>query len=148
VVLDAAILSGLNRIELVLPASTIEAALGVPWSWMPLHRVSGTFLIVCLGTLLAPTRLRRRVFVLLAIGATSHYTLDLMLYKPSGLSGPFLWPISEYRFAIEGIYLSSDRWPALMMITVAAAVWYLDRRRSRTNNETSADDITTDDAVE
>jgi hypothetical protein len=142
--MGAAILPDLNRIELALPASTIETVLGIPWSWVPLHRVSGTLLIVCLGSLLAPTRLRRRVFALLAVGATSHYTLDLMLYKPSGLSGPFLWPLTDHRFAIEGIYLSSDRWPALVMITIAAAVWYLDRRRARANGEASVDGSTTD----
>jgi len=145
--MGAAILPDLNRIELVLPATTVEATLGIPWSWVPLHRVSGTLLVICLGTLLVPTRLRRRVFALLTIGATSHYTLDLMLYKPAGLSGPFFWPLSEYRFAIEGIYLSSDRWPALVMITVAAIVWYIDRRRSRVNN-TSVDDTTAGNTME
>ena len=129
--MGAAILPDLNRIDLVLPATTIEATLGIPWLWVPLHRVSGTFLVICLGTLLAATNLRRRVFALLVIGATSHYTLDLMLYKPSGLSGPFFWPISDYRVAIDGIYLSSDRWPALLMGTIAVIVWYVDRRRSR-----------------
>lgn len=89
-VMGAAILPDLNRVELVLPAITIEATLGIPWSWVPLHRVSGTLLIICLGTLLAPKHLRRQVFTLLAIGATSHYTLDLLLYKPARLSGPFL----------------------------------------------------------
>ena len=146
-VMGAAILPDLNRIELVLPAATIEATLGIPWSWVPLHRISGTLLVVCLGTLCAPTHLRRRVFALLAIGATSHYTLDSLLYKPSGLSGPFLWPISEYRFAIEGIYLSSDRWPVLVMGTVAAVVWYVDRRRSRAN-EMPVDDSTSDNTAE
>lgn len=132
-VMGAAILPDLNRLELVLPATTIEATLGMPWSWIPLHRISGTLLVVCLGTLLAPTRLRRGVFALLTIGATSHYMLDLMLYKPSGLFGPFLWPVTDYRFAIDGIYLSSDRWPALVMLTVAVAVWYIDRRHSPNN---------------
>ena len=133
-VMGAAILPDLNRIELVLPAATIEAILGVPWLWTPLHRVSGTFLVVCLGTLLAPKRLRRRVFALLVVGAASHYGLDLLLYQPSGLAGPFFWPITDYRLAIEGFYLSSDRWPALVMTPIAAVVWYFDRRRFRADD--------------
>ena len=69
--MGAAILPDLNRIELVLPAATIEAILGVPWLWTPLHRVSGTFIVVCLGTLLAPKPLRRRVFALLVTSPTT-----------------------------------------------------------------------------
>ena len=66
-VMGAAVLPDLNRIELVIPAATIEATLGIPWSWTPLHRVGGTFLIICLGTMLASKQLRRRVFGLLVI---------------------------------------------------------------------------------
>ena len=147
-VMGAAILPDLNRTELVLPAATIETALGVPWSWTPLHRVSGTFLVVCFGALLAPKRLRRRVFALLVIGATSHYALDLLLYKPPGLVGPFFWPITDYRFALEGFYLSSDRWPALVMTPVAAVVWFLDRRRAGVNDEKSVDCTAIDEPSE
>ena len=137
-VMGAAVLPDLNRIELVIPAATVEATLGIPWSWTPLHRVSGTFLVICLGTLLASKQIRRRVFVLLAIGAASHYALDFFLYKPSGLTGPFLWPLTDHRFAVEGFYLSSDRWPALVMMAIAAIVWFLDRRRTRIDSEVSA----------
>jgi membrane-bound metal-dependent hydrolase YbcI (DUF457 family) len=144
-VMGAAILPDLSRIELVIPAATVEATLGVSWSWIPLHQVSGTFLVICLGTLLASKRLRRQVFLLLAIGSTSHYTLDFFLYNPSGRTGPLLWPFTDHRFAVNGFYLSSDRWPALVMMIVAATVWLLDRRRSRMNNEVSTNHSPTDD---
>ena len=127
VVMAGAILPDLNRLELVIPAAAVEAALGIPFSWTPLHRFGGSFLVVCLGALLAPRRYRRAVFALLAIGAFSHYLLDFFLYKPSGLAGAFLWPISAYRAPVEGFYLSSDRWPAAVATAVAAIVWAVDR---------------------
>lgn len=122
-----AVLPDLNRIDLLVPDELVAATLGVPFSWTPLHRVGGTLLVVCLGALLAHPRHRRAVFTLLAVGAASHYGLDFMLYKPSGLSGPLLWPFLTHGFAIDGIYVSSDRWPAAVATTVAAAVWFVDR---------------------
>ena len=102
VVMAGAILPDLNRIELLLPAATIEAALGIPFSWSPLHRAGGTLVVVCLGTLLAAGRYRRAVFALLTIGAASHYLLDFWLYKPSGVSGALLWPFITDGFRIPG----------------------------------------------
>jgi len=55
-------------------------------------------------------------------------------------------PITDSRS--RGSALSSDRWPALVMITIAAAVWYLDRRRARANGEASVDGSTTDNTAE
>ena len=132
--MGAALLPDLNRIELVLPAATVEATLGIPWSWTPLHRVGGTLLVICLGTLLTSKQLRRQVFGLLAIGAASHYTLDFLLYKPAGRTGPLLWPFTDHRFAIEGFYLSSDRWPAVGAMALAGLVWVMERHWMRADH--------------
>lgn len=129
VVMAGALLPDLNRLELVIPAATVEAALGIPFSWTPLHRVGGTFLVVCIGALLAPRRYRRAVFALLIVGAASHYTLDFFLYRPSGLTAPLLWPITDHRVAVEGFYLSSDRWTAVVATAAAGLVWWTDSRR-------------------
>lgn len=128
VVMAGAILPDLNRIELLLSAATIEAAIGFPFSWTPLHRAGGTFLIVCLGALLAAKQYRRAVFALLFLGAASHYLLDFWLYKPSGVSGPLLWPFITDGFRIPGFYLSSDRWPAIVSTAGAIAIWIVDRK--------------------
>lgn len=127
VVIAGAILPDLNRIELLVPAATIEAVLGLPFSWTPLHRAGGTLLVVCLGTLLARKQYRRAVFALLFVGAASHYLLDFWLYKPSGVSGPLLWPFVTDGFRIDGFYLSSDRWPAVVSTVAAIVIWVVDR---------------------
>ena len=131
VVMLGAALPDLNRLELLVSSSTVQAALGVPFSWAPLHRAGGTLLLVCIGALLAPPRYRRAVFALLFVGAASHYVLDFFLYKPSGVTSPLLWPFVTQGFAVEGFYLSSDRWPAVVATVVAVGVWVVDRLRVR-----------------
>ena len=86
-------------------------------------------MLVCIGALLAPSEYRRAVFALLFVGAASHYVLDFFLYKPSGVTAPLLWPFVTHGFAVDGFYLSSDRWPAVVATVVAVVVWYVDRRR-------------------
>lgn len=120
----------LNRVELVLPDATVATLLGVPWSWTPLHRLGGTVLVVAVCAVLVEPRHRRLALALLAVGAGSHYALDVLLYKPSGLTSPLLWPFTDHRFAVEGIYVSSDRWPAVVSGVVALGVWVQDRRLS------------------
>ena len=137
VVMIGATLPDLSRVGLVVPADAVSVLLGVPWSWTPLHRIGGTAVVVLLGALLVPKRHRRAVGVLLAVGAFSHYALDLFLYKPSGLTGPFLWPFTNHRFAVGGFYLSSDRWPAVVMTAIAGVVWVLDRRRAPAGDDIS-----------
>jgi membrane-bound metal-dependent hydrolase YbcI (DUF457 family) len=128
VAMAGAILPDLNRIELLVPAATVETTFAIPFSWVPLHRAGGTLVIVCLGGLLASKRYRRPVFALLLVGAGSHYLLDFFLYKPSGMTGPLLWPFITDGFAIDGFYRSSDRWPAFIAATGALGVRFVDRR--------------------
>ncbi|GAB6878836.1 hypothetical protein JCM17823_11100 [Halorubrum gandharaense] len=136
VVMVGAALPDLNRIGLVLPADAVAALLGVPFSWTPLHRAGGTLLVVCLGALLVSRQYRRAAVALLFVGAASHYALDFFLYKPSGVTGPLLWPFRTHGFAVEGFYLSSDRWPAVVVTAVAGVVWAVDRRWMRDRETT------------
>lgn len=125
----------LNRVELLLPAATVESLVGIPWSWTPLHRVGGTVLVVALVAVLVEPKHRRLALAALALGAGSHYALDFLLYKPSGLTSPLLWPFTDQRFAVEGIYVSSDRWPAVVTGVVALGVWLVDRRLDPSTSE-------------
>jgi membrane-bound metal-dependent hydrolase YbcI (DUF457 family) len=128
VTMAGAILPDLSRLDLLVPAATIETTFAVPFSWIPLHRAGGTLLVVCLGGLLAPKRYRRAVFALLFAGAASHYLLDFFLYKPSGVTGPLLWPFVTDGFVIDGFYRSSDRWPAVVATAGVLAVRFVERR--------------------
>lgn len=127
VAMVGAALPDLNRIGLLVDAALIESMLGIPFSWTPLHRIGGTVLVIALGTLLVPSRLRKAVAIMLILGAGSHYLLDLFLYQPSGLAGPMFWPLTGERIAIPGFYLSSDRWTAAVAIIIAGIVFAIDR---------------------
>ena len=132
-------LPDLNRIDLVLPEDTMAALFGIPFTWIPLHRVGGTLLIVSIGALLVPTAYRRVVFTCLAAGASSHYALDFLLYKPSGVTSPLLWPFITHGLAVDGFYFSSDRWPVVAAAALAGLIWIMDRRWMRTNHSGSSD---------
>lgn len=127
VAMTGAILPDLTRIELLVPGHVIEDILKLPFSWAPLHRVGGTAVVIGIGAVLVPRRWRRSVTLLFLLGASTHYALDFLLYKPTGMTGDLLWPVLGRGFQIDGIYLSSDRWPAAAMIVIAGVVWAIDR---------------------
>ena len=54
---------------------------------LSIHRLGDTVVVILIGVLLIPARLRRGVFLLLSLGAGSHYLLDFFLYKPYWLTG-------------------------------------------------------------
>lgn len=119
------------KIKLVVPDTIMQTLLGVPFAWTPLHRLSGSVLVVCLGALFVATGHRRQAITLLALGAASHHALDLLLITPTGYSYAVGWPLLTYHFPSPDLYLSSDRWPALVAGTFAAVVWVERRRRSQ-----------------
>lgn len=116
------------KIELLFPDGFVAALLGVPFSWAPLHTLGGSVLVVCLGALLVAPEYRRLAIALLAIGAASHHVLDLLLLTVTGTSYAVFWPLSGYRLPTPGLYLSSDRWPAIVAGAVAAVLWIVRRR--------------------
>jgi len=134
VAMVGATLPDLDRIEMLIDAAFVEAVLGIPFSWAPLHHVGGTAIVVAIGVLLVPPRLRRATLAMLVLGAASHYTLDFFIYRPSGLAYPSMWPITGRRLANGGFYRSVDRWAALVATLVAGTVWVVDRRRDETNS--------------
>lgn len=123
------------KIKLALPDAIAQHLLGIPFSWMPLHTLGGSVLVVCLGALLVAPAYRRRALALLALGAGSHHALDLLLINATGYSYPVLWPLSAYRFPSPNLYLSSDRWPALVAGTIATGVWLRRRRCSQPSRD-------------
>lgn len=122
-----ATLPDLNRLDFVISSTTIDGITGLDWSWVAFHRVGGTFIVIAIITLMVPRRYMKAVAAMLVLGAASHYTLDLLLYKPSGQSGALFWPITDYRVAIDGFYLSSDRWPAVLAMLMTGVVLIVER---------------------
>jgi hypothetical protein len=115
----------LTKIRLVIPSYQVEGFLGVPFDWLALHTVGGSIVSVLIGTVLVPDEYRKRVFALLAVGAGSHLFFDALLITTSGYMSPMLWPITAYSFAMPELYLSSDRWPAVVASGLAVIVWWL-----------------------
>jgi membrane-bound metal-dependent hydrolase YbcI (DUF457 family) len=124
-----AIVPDLNRMDLVVDDYVIEAVLGIPFSWGAFHTLGGSLVAVAVGALLVGPRYRIRVFALLVLGMASHHALDLLLINLTGYSYAVLWPLTWYAPPTPGIYSSSDRWPAVVAILVAAVVWRVDARR-------------------
>ena len=126
-----AIVSDLSRTSLLLPDARIEAVFGVPWDWFAFHTLGGGLLAIAIGALCTTSEHRRRVFTLLLLGLCSHLLLDALLFKPSGYAAMLLWPLTATHPPAGGLYLSSDRWPALLAGVVAAVTWYVRRRVPR-----------------
>lgn len=116
------------KIDLLVDSNTIAAALDAPFDWFAIHTLGGALAAVLVGTVLAAHSERRRVFALLALGASSHLVADALLLKASGLSSPLLWPLTRTLVPTPGIYRSTDIWPSIATGLVALAAWYLVRR--------------------
>lgn len=129
VAMMGAMIPDMTKVRLLVPSYRVESLLGVPFDWFALHTAGGSVVAVLVGTLLVPSRQRRRVFVLLALGAASHHLLDLLLINPSGHSYAVLWPLTGYEPPTPGFYLSTDRWPTLTSGALALLVRLLDARR-------------------
>jgi len=124
-----ALVPDVSKIGLLVPSETVAALVGVPFEWRALHMFGGALVAVTVGALLTSPEYRRRIFALLALGTASHLCLDALLLKASGHSFAILWPLTAYQPPTPGLYLSSDRWPALVAGTAAAVVRYLRYRR-------------------
>jgi uncharacterized membrane protein len=123
------LLPDLNRIELVVPASAVASVLGVPFSWDALGTVGGVAVAVSVGALLVPSRHRRTTVAMLSLGASAHFLLDYLLSFPAGYAHPYLYPLTDHALPGPNLYLSSDRWPTVVAVAVAAAVGVVTRRR-------------------
>ena len=121
------------KVKLLAPAPYVEAALGLPFSWAPIHAVAGATIVALVAGLLVGREYRRATVALVALGAATHLFLDGLLIKPSGYAAQLLVPFFDYRTPAGMLYLSSDRWLAAVAGVAAACVraW----RRYRTRQE-------------
>ncbi len=117
------------KIELLLPSAIVEAALGIPFSWSPVHRLGGTAVCVLIGAVLVDEARRRGALLVLSLGATSHLLADLLLAKASLRAFPVLWPLTRWQPPTPGLYLSTQPEPTVVTGLLAAAIWSLSRWR-------------------
>ena len=128
IVMLGALLPDLTKISIVIESDVVEHALGIPFSWSAIHRLGGVVVACAIGALLAGNGYRKLVFCLLSIGAVSHLILDGLLINASGYSYDIFWPLATYHFPTPNLFVSSDRWPAIVSGVLAAGVWVAKRR--------------------
>ncbi|AGB37164.1 metal-dependent hydrolase [Natronococcus occultus] len=129
IVMVGALAPDFVKAEIFLPDGLMQYLLGIPFSWAPLHTLGGTIVLGLLTALLLAPEYRRQALVLFLLGAASHHVLDVALITPSGEAYAVFWPLLEYRPPAGGLYLSSDRWPAVVAGLASVAVWALHRYR-------------------
>ncbi|KOX92914.1 metal-dependent hydrolase [Haloarcula rubripromontorii] len=118
-----AFIPDMAKIKLLVDAAAVEAALGIPFNWLGVHTLGGAFVAVLVGTVVVNRADRRRVFMLLSLGAASHLFADSLLLKASGRSYEVLWPLTQYHPPTPGLYLSTDIWLTGVTGSVAVATY-------------------------
>jgi hypothetical protein len=122
-VVVGAFVPDLVKVHILLSGPEVEAALGIPFDWMPLKTSVGAAIAVSVGVLLVAPRVRLRAGVCLALGALSHLFLDGLLLTPTGRQTvPTFWPLLRYHLPTPGLYLSTQAWPTVAAVVVAAVV--------------------------
>jgi len=117
------------KVGLLLPDGTVQAALGVPFSWNAIHTLGGSVLCVLIGAVLVEEAERTKTALALSLGAGSHLLADAMLLTASGRSYPVVWPLTRWHPPTPGLYLSTQPEPTIVAGVVAAVVWGLSRWR-------------------
>lgn len=123
------VIPDINKLELVIPAETVESAIGLPFSWDGLHRLGGVAASIGIVAYLVPTRHRRRLVCMLALGAGLHLVTDAFAGSGVGAASDLLWPLTAWEPVVPRFYVSSDVriapiFVALAAITWAAVEWY------------------------
>jgi membrane-bound metal-dependent hydrolase YbcI (DUF457 family) len=119
------------KIRLLLPSSTVEAALGIPFSWSPIHRPGGTAICVMIGVVLVNEIRRRHTLFILTLGAASHLLADLLLTKASGRAFPILWPLTRWQPPTPGLSLDTHPEPTIVAAGLAIIAWAMTRWQRR-----------------
>lgn len=115
----------LTKIKLLVPSGQVEGLLGIPFDWFAIHTLGGGLVAVAIGALCTTNQHRRRVLGLLLLGASSHLFLDALLINASGHSYAVFFPFSAVHPPTPGLFLSTDRWPAVVSGLLAVTVWWL-----------------------
>ncbi|MFC7213487.1 metal-dependent hydrolase [Saliphagus sp. GCM10025334] len=124
--LVGSLLPDLNRIELVISNTTVEATTGVPFDFDAIHTLGGIAVLAAIGALCFRT-CRQRAFGMLFVGALSHLTLDALKVYADAQSGVWLYPLTWFRHPSPNLYVSSDPVVLASALIVAVVVRWVDR---------------------
>jgi hypothetical protein len=118
----------LVKIGIVLGADTVEATLGVPFSYAPLSTLGGVLIVAGLITLAFDREQWRRTYPLVVAGGLSSLLGDGLRAYADGRASTYLYPFTNWRPPTPSLYVSSDPRVLVVAVVVATAVFVLDRR--------------------
>lgn len=121
------VIPDLSKASLIIGSGRVEAVLGLPFSWLALHRLGALLLLAALSALFFERTERPVVFGSVLGGGLLHLALDALVIRADGLVPPYLYPFAWWRLPSGDLYLSSELWPTLVALALAATVWLLTR---------------------
>lgn len=130
VALVGTVIPDLAKIRFLIDPRLLETWLGLPFSWMPVHRLGGAVLLAALGALFFRRRDCWPAFAFLLAGICIHLPLDALIHRANGLTPPYLWPLMWWHPPAGMLYISQDIWPSLVAFLAAGSIWYLDHTRA------------------
>ncbi|WP_135364620.1 hypothetical protein [Halosimplex halophilum] len=121
----------LVKVDLLLGSATVEAALGVPFSWSAVSTLGGVGLVAGAVALAFGPRHRRRAFGFLAAGGSLSLAVDGLRVFADGRAGPWLYPVTWWRPPTPSLYVTSDPRVLVAAVVAAALVFAVDRQIGR-----------------
>ncbi|MHB9288034.1 hypothetical protein ACKVMT_13445 [Halobacteriales archaeon Cl-PHB] len=122
------IIPDLVKLDLLLDADAVEAALGIPFSWGYLGSLGGVVLTAGAVTMAFDRCWWRRVYSLLVVGGSSALILDGLRAYADGRASFWLFPVlPSYRPPTPSLYVSSDPIVPALALALALVVLGVDR---------------------
>lgn len=121
------VLPDLVKIDLFVPGTAVEAAIGLEYGWGHLATVGGVALTAGAVAIFVVEN-RARAYVVLLGGGLSGLVVDGLRAFADGDSGTWLYPLIWWEPPTPGLYVSSD--PAVLgvALVVAGVVYAADHR--------------------
>jgi hypothetical protein len=128
--MGGACIPDLQKVDILLDADAVSAALGIPFTYSVTSTLGGVLLLSGAITLLFERRWWRRVYTLLLVGGLAHVALDGLRVWADGRASQWLFPVfPSYRPPTPSLYVTSDPLVPVVAIAVSLFVFAVDRRR-------------------
>lgn len=128
--MGGAAIPDLVKVDIVLDADAVGAALGIPVSYAPLSTLGGVLLVAGLIALAFERDNWRRVYGLVVAGGLSALVGDGLRVYADGRASAWLYPLSNWHPPTPSLYVSSDPSVLVTALVVAAVVFIVDRRHT------------------
>ncbi|EMA00819.1 hypothetical protein SAMN05443574_101240 [Haloarcula vallismortis] len=126
--MGGAAIPDLVKVEIVVHEETVEALLGIPFTYKPLSTLGGVLLLSGIIAVAFERRHWRRVFGLVTFGGLTSLLLDGMRVYADGRASAWLYPFTSWRPPTPSLYVSSDPTVLVVALFAAGTVAVIDRR--------------------